>query len=149
MMVSKKIILNLHNRIKRDITKLMQFALVGLVGTILNLTVYFVMAEIFYFGLNISAIGAFSIAVSNNYTLNHKWTFCAESKNNSMNFKQFTYYLFGNLIGLLVNLLVLNVLVSINGIRFHLMWQILGIACGMLFNFTFTKKFVFANIVKT
>jgi dolichol-phosphate mannosyltransferase len=148
MMVSKKMIPILHNRIKSDFPKLIKFALVGLLGSSLNLTVYYFMTEIFYFGFNTSAIGAFSAAVSSNYILNHEWTFCSESKNNPINFKQFTHYLFGNLIGLLVNLLALNMLVSVNGTRFHLLWQMLGIACGMLFNFTFARKFVFTNNVK-
>lgn len=140
--------LNLHSQLKINFPKFLRFGIVGSIGTGINFTVYYMMTEIASLSFNASAIGAFGVAVTSNYVLNHQWTFRAENGNRSVNLKQFTYYLLGNLVGLLVNLFVLNVLVAIAGIQHHLVWQMLGIACGMLFNFIFAKKLVFQIAAK-
>jgi putative flippase GtrA len=132
----------------RSIPKLLRFGIVGSVGASINFAAYYAMTIVFSIGLNVSAIGAFGVAVISNYILNHQWTFSAENENRPVNVRQFTYYLLGNLVGLLVNLLVLNILVVIAGIQYHLVWQMLGIACGMLFNFVFAKRLVFPATVK-
>lgn len=140
---------NLHKKIKRNIPKLMRFGIVGSVGTGINFAIYYAMTEVLLLGINVSALGAFCVAVISNYILNHQWTFRSENENRPVNLKQFTYYLLGNLVGLLVNLIVLNVLVVIVGIQHHLYWQMLGIICGMLFNFVFAKRLVFPATVKS
>jgi putative flippase GtrA len=135
-----------YSHLKIDFTKVLRFGIVGSIGTVINFTVYYVMAEIATLGLNVSAIAAFSVAVTINYAINHQWTFRAENGNHPLNLRQFTYYLLGNLVGLLVNLFVLNVLVAIIGIQYHLVWQMLGIACGMVFNFAFAMIVVFPSV---
>lgn len=136
------------NRVKRNIPKLLRFGVVGLVGTSINFLVYYAMTEFASISLNISAIGAFCVAVSSNYIFNHQWTFRVENENRRVNLKQFIHYFLGNLVGLLVNLFLLNILVAIAGIQFHLFWQMLGIACGMMFNFVFAKRIVFPAVNK-
>jgi putative flippase GtrA len=138
--------LSFYSHLKIDFTKVLRFGIVGSIGTVINFTVYYVMAEIATLGLNVSAIAAFSVAVTINYAINHQWTFRAENGNQSLNLRQFTYYLLGNLVGLLVNLFVLNVFVAIIGIQYHLVWQMLGIACGMVFNFAFAMIVVFPSV---
>ncbi len=135
-------------RAKSNLPKLIRFGIVGSVGAGINLTTYYAMTEILFLGANTGAIAAFCVAVTNNYLLNHQWTFSAENENRPVNLKLFMSYLFGNLIGLLVNLLVLNALIAIAGIRFHLVGQLLGISCGMMFNFVFAKKIVFSADLK-
>lgn len=134
-----------YNRIKRNIPKLIRFGLVGAIGAAINFTVYYWAAEFAHLSVNISAIVAFCVAIVNNYILNHRWTFGVENENNSINFRQFAYYLLGNIQGLLINLVVLNVVISFAGTRFHLVGQTLGILFGMLSNFIFAKKFVFSK----
>lgn len=102
-------------------------------------------SELADLGVNLSAIFAFGVAVTNNYILNHLWTFKAENGDNTINFRQFTYYLVGNVQGLLINLVVLNFVVVVVGMKFHLLGQALGILFGMLSNFIFAKKFVFTK----
>lgn len=135
-------------RVKRNVPKLLRFGLVGTLGAALNISVYIVMMKFTSLGMNISSICAFSVAVINNYIINHRWTFAAENENNPINRIQFTYYVLGNVIGLIVNLFVLNTLVAIAGIDFHLAGQFFGIACGMVFNFVFAKMIVFTVIGK-
>lgn len=135
----------IYGRIKRNIPKLMRFGIVGTIGAAINFTVYYTAFEFVHMGMNLSAIFAFCIAVVNNYMLNHLWTFRVENGNNAVNFKQFVYYLIGNIQGLAINLVVLNLVVSFAGVQFNLLGQMLGIILGMLSNFVFAKKIVFTK----
>lgn len=135
-------------RVKRNIPRLIRFGLVGTLGAAINFSAYFAMMKFTSLGINLSSIYAFGVAVINNYIFNHCWTFAAENENNPINRIQFMYYVFGNIIGLIVNLLVLNALVATVGIDFHLEGQLFGIACGMTFNFLFAKIIVFPVIGK-
>lgn len=135
----------IYKRIKANIPKLIRFSLVGAVGAAINFAVYYWAVEFAKLSINLSAVLAFCVAIVNNYILNHRWTFARENVNNSTNFRQFTYYLVGNIQGLLINLAILNVLVHLAGTSFHLISQMLGILCGMLSNFIFAKKFVFSK----
>lgn len=134
----------LYQKIKNNIPKLIRFGLVGTLGAIINFMVYYIAVKFAHFGVNLSAICAFSIAVTNNYILNHYFTFGRENENNSINIQQFIYYLLGNMGGLLINLIVLNMVILFAGGNFHFVGQALGIICGMLSNFIFAKKFVFS-----
>jgi len=135
--------MTLLKRIRRNIPKLFRFGIVGSVGAAINFLVYFVASENAHLSVNISAICAFCVAVSNNYVLNHLWTFKTENESNAVNFRQFTYYFLGNIQGLIINLVVLNLVVIFAGIGYHFWGQALGILLGMLSNFIFAKKFVF------
>jgi len=135
--------MTLYKRIKRNIPKLFRFGIVGSIGAAINFLVYFVAAEHVHLGVNMSAICAFCVAVSNNYVLNHLWTFRVENESNAVNFRQFSYYFLGNIQGLIINLVVLNLVVIFAGISFHFWGQALGIVLGMLSNFIFAEKIVF------
>lgn len=130
-------------RIKINIPKLFRFGIVGSVGSGINLLVYFVASENLHLSVNMSAICAFCVAVSNNYVLNHLWTFKAENELNAVNFQQFIYYFVGNIQGLIINLVALNLVVIFAGINYRFWGQALGVMLGMLSNFFFAKKFVF------
>jgi putative flippase GtrA len=136
-----------HKKIKRNIPKLFQFGIVGSVGAVINLAVYFIASEIFHLSLNKSAIAAFFFAVSNNYVLNHLWTFKKETKGDAVSLHKFLYYFFGNIFGLIINLIVLNIVVSYAGVNNHFFGQVLGIFMGMLSNFICAKKIVFNKFI--
>ena len=133
------------HRVKRNMPQLLRFCVVGTLGAAINFAIYTAVMKFTSLGINISAIAAFGVAVTNNYIINHRWTFSAVNESNPLNRTQFTYYVLGNVVGLLVNLLVLNAVVTFAGIRFHLIGQLLGIVCGMMFNFVFAKKVVFTH----
>ena len=135
----------LFSRVKRNIPKLVRFGVVGSIGAAINFTAYFVVFEYAHLGVNLSAVSAFLIAVVNNYVLNHIWTFRAENGKRSVNVRQFSYYLLGNVQGLIINLAVLNLVTLVVGAHYHFFGQILGIMFGMLSNFVFAKKLVFKN----
>ena len=133
------------HRVKRNMPKLLRFGVVGTLGASINFAVYTAVMEFTSLGINISAIAAFGVAVINNYIINHRWTFARENESNPINRTQFAHYVVGNVVGLLVNLIVLNIIVTFTGIRFHLIGQLFGISCGMMFNFVFAKKIVFIH----
>lgn len=133
----------IYRRIKRNLPNLIRFGTVGSVGAVINFSVYVAASQYANLGVNLSSICAFSIAVGNNYVLNHLWTFRAQNEDNPVNFRQFFYYLLGNIQGLVINLVVLNAVVMLAGIEYHLLGQAFGILLGMISNFIFAKKLVF------
>jgi putative flippase GtrA len=137
--------LNIIAKIKRNLQKLIRFAVVGSTGALINFSVYYLAVEYLNFSVNLSAIIAFFVSVVNNYILNHSWTFSVENNGNPINFKQFLYYIIGNLQGLTINLIVLNITVYYLGLDSHLLGQILGVISGMGVNFIFAKKIVFSE----
>ena len=54
---------------------LVRFLIVGGLGTLINLVVFFIFADIFGKEKNIASIIAFVVAVTQNYVLNHTWSF--------------------------------------------------------------------------
>lgn len=132
-------------RIKRNLPKLIRFGCVGSLGALINFATYYVLVEFLHASVNIGAIGAFGVAVSNNYVLNHFWTFAAENERNPLNVRQYVYYFAGNLLGLGINLAVLNLVILNFGMEAHLPGQGAGILCGMLANFVVAKKLIFVK----
>lgn len=121
----------------------LRFCVVGFVGTVSNLLVFYLLSK--FFNINIAAIGAFAFAVSQNYILNHSWSFKSRVSGNP-NIKGYFRYVFVNLFGLVLNLLVLNLLV---GLGFNaLLAQAVGVVSGLLLNYAGSYLFVFARKVK-
>ena len=138
-------------KIQRNSAKFIRFGVGGSTGAIINFSIYYFAFDQLHFGVNLSAVFAFFISVINNYILNHLWTFSTENKGNPINIRQFIYYFIGNLQGLGINLMILNITIYLMGMDYHFAGQALGIICGMLSNFIFAKRIVFsgkkANIV--
>lgn len=132
--------MTLFARIKRNSPKLIRFGLVGAIGAIINFVVYYILVSFVHFSVNAGAIMAFFFAVTHNYVLNHVWTFDEENQQKPINTQQYIYYFAGNIFGLLINLLVLNLVVSTMGKQMYLLGQLFGIACGMLSNFFLQKN---------
>ena len=125
------------------IKKLLKFASVGAIGSVSNISIFsfLVYLDINY---NIASVVAFLFAVTQNYTLNKKWTF---KDHNTQTKQKFVKYFILNLSSFLVNLAVLN-LVVINfdeGTFTKIIGQILGIGVAMGFNFIGSYLVVFAK----
>ncbi len=129
------------------IKKLLKFASVGAIGSVSNISIFsfLVYLDINY---NIASVVAFLFAVTQNYTLNKKWTF---KDHNTQTKQKFLKYFILNLSSFLVNLAVLN-LVVINfdeGTLTKVIGQILGIGVAMGFNFIGSYLVVFAKEKET
>lgn len=83
------------------------------------------------------------VAVTGNYCLNAKWTFGNASSPTRLGVRQFASYVAANALGLGMNLAVLTATLKVAGHAYHIVGQLLGIACGMVFNFLAAKYVVF------
>ena len=117
--------------------QLVKFGLVGAAGYVINLAVFAVLNQNLDLHHSLAAIGAFCVAVSNNYLWNRGWTFEGSGRARFQPLRFFAV----SLAALLINLVVLQVLVAAD-IR-ELEAQALAVAVAMPFNFIGNKLWTF------
>lgn len=125
------------------INKILKFSSVGALGSITNISIYSMLVFV-NINYNIASILAFIVAVTQNYTLNKRWTF---KDHNTKTKKKFIKYFILNLSSFMINLGVLN-LVVLNFDESNLtkiIGQILGIGVAMGFNFLGSYLIIFAK----
>jgi putative flippase GtrA len=119
--------------------QLFQFGIVGISGYFVNLAVFALLAE----GLDVhhipAAVGAFCVAVTNNFWWNRHWTF--DAKHGHAGF-QAARFLTVSVLALGVNLVVLELLVRGGAPEFPS--QAIAVAVAMPFNFIGNKLWTFA-----
>lgn len=118
--------------------QLFKFGLVGGVGYLINLAVFALLTG---FGVHhvIAAIGAFCIAVTNNFVMNRYWTFGpGEGPAHFQAARFFTV----SLASLGLNIAVLELLIS-NHLTGELAAQAIAVAVAMPFNFLGNKLWTF------
>jgi len=123
--------------------KFTKFLFVGLLGTITNISIFYVFVDrLFYPPIQISITG-FILASIQNYIFHNNWTFLNESKKRSLSKTDYFKYLSVSVMSLVVNLSVLQfVLVQYNP-SIKAIGQLIGIASGTLINYLGAKKWVF------
>jgi putative flippase GtrA len=119
--------------------QLIKFGAVGGSGYVINLIVFGILHAL---GIHYiaAAIGAFCVAVSNNFFWNRHWTFAAGEGHAGFQAARFFVISVG---GLVINLIALRLLVD-NGMA-ELPAQALAVAISMPFNFVFNKLWTFAE----
>lgn len=122
-------------------TLFLKFAFVGSFGFITNLFCFYIFSNYFLLNVNVSSIIAFILANAQNYIFNSSWTF--HKSQHRVSFMKYIQYLSSSTIGLAVNLITLNLSIYFLGINYKFAGQILGVAGGSLFNYKFSKYFVF------
>jgi putative flippase GtrA len=115
--------------------QLIKFSITGGLGTVTNLAVFFLCADILNLPEIPVSIGCFLIAVTQNYIINHKWSFSANMQGSALSFKRFFLFLSGSLIGLTVNIIVMKSMIMYFNLPYKFIAQACGIAAGMIFNF--------------
>ena len=136
-----------YHRVRHGTTKpgnwaqLFKFGVVGGTGYLVNLIVFALLAE----GADLhhipAAIGAFLVAVTNNFLLNRAWTFREQAPDRHAA-HQGARFLAVSLVGLGVNLVVLEALVSGAGLS-ELPSQAIAVAVAMPVNFIGNKLWTF------
>lgn len=121
---------------------LLRFLFVGALGTIVNVMIFFIFADYLNFNANLSSIIAFCVAVTQNYFLNHLWSF-KKLVNFRVNLKSYIKYVFVNIFGLIVNLIVLNLILMQFNLTIKTTAQLSGVLAGTIFNFILSRFFVF------
>lgn len=120
--------------------QLCKFGLVGASGYLINLAVFSVLADSLDLHHIVAAVGAFCVALANNFLWNRHWTF--EPGDGHAGF-QAARFLAVSLGALAINLIVLELLVSGTSMG-DLTAQAIAVAVAMPFNFLGNKLWTFA-----
>jgi dolichol-phosphate mannosyltransferase len=118
--------------------QLVQFGLVGASGYVVNLVVFALLTGVLDVHHILAAVGAFCVAVSNNFIWNRHWTFDAGHGHAGF---QAARFLTISLLALGVNLVALELL--INADVAELAAQAAAVAIAMPFNFVGNKLWTF------
>jgi dolichol-phosphate mannosyltransferase len=120
--------------------QLLKFGLVGCSGYLVNLAVFTFLVENLGLHHLAAAVGAFGIAVANNFFWNRHWTF--EPGDGHPGFQAARFFAV-SVAALLINLVVLEALVSQTSLG-DLAAQAIAVAVAMPFNFLGNKLWTFA-----
>ena len=123
--------------------KFTKFLFVGLLGTITNISIFYVFVDrLSYAPIPISITG-FVLASLQNYILNNNWTFFKETEKRSISKLNYFKYLSISLLSLIVNLGILQLILVQYQPTIKAIGQLAGIASGTLVNYFGAKKWVF------
>ena len=127
---------------KNVVNEFVKFVVVGGVGTIINISILYLLTEkagVYYL---ISAIFSFIIAMSSNFILNKIWTFKENIKLGI--WKKYLQFGFVSMLALSVNLLFLYIFTEVLGI-YYILSQILAIGMALMINFLGNKIWTFSK----
>ena len=128
--------------IDNAIDQFIKFMITGGLGTVTNLIIFFLCVDIAKLPEIPVSIGCFLIAATQNYFINHKWSF-RQNTPQPISLKKWFLFISGSIIGLAINICVMRFMLW----QFKLPWksiaQACGIATGMIFNFIVSKVIVF------
>lgn len=122
--------------------QLFKFGVVGASGYVINLLAFALFTQALDMHHIPAAVGAFLVAVTNNFTWNRQWTFRAEAPGGHAG-HQGARFLAVSVVGLGVNLAVLELLVSSTPLS-ELPSQAIAVAIAMPVNFIGNKLWTFA-----
>ena len=121
--------------------QLFKFGVVGATGYVVNLVVFAALVEGFDVHHIPAAVGAFVVAVTNNFLLNRHWTFGARGGHPG---EQAWRFLTVSIAGLGINLIALTLLVDVVGLP-ELAGQALAVAIAMPANFLGNRMWTFSR----
>jgi putative flippase GtrA len=124
--------------------QLFQFAVVGASGYVVNLVVFALLTELADVHHVIAAVGAFCVAVTNNFVLNRIWTFRAQGAREHHAGFQAARFFAVSLAGLTVNLIALTLLVDVLEFS-ELPAQAIAVAVATPVNFIGNKLWTFGR----
>ena len=119
-------------------TELIKFSIVGIIGNAIALSFLYLFTSIYGLYFTYSQIIAFAIGVSINYLLNSIFTFST----GQISLQSYYKFVKGNIIALLMNLIITWLLTEILGL-FYLYSAVIALVVSFIFNFVFSKYFVF------
>jgi dolichol-phosphate mannosyltransferase len=121
--------------------QLLKFGIVGGSGYLINLAVFALLAGMLDVHHLVAAVGAFCVAVTNNFLWNRYWTF--SPGDGSAGFQAARFFVV-SVAALGLNLIVLEALVAGGGTG-ELTAQAIAVAVAMPFNFLGNKLWTFAQ----
>ncbi len=126
-----------------DVTFL-KFFIVGGLGLILNLVLFFLLADVLKVDPNWAAIITFIICVTHNFLLNHIWSFKNQVKS-PPDLKKYLKYVLINCCGLVVNLAILNLILIVFQPPLKVIAEFFAAISSVFINFLGSKYFVFTE----
>ncbi|MDR1470230.1 MAG: glycosyltransferase family 2 protein [Spirochaetaceae bacterium] len=123
-------------------TQFVKFSLTGGLGTVTNLVIFFLCADIAGLHEILVSVCCFLVAATQNYIINHKWSFKQNTENESLSLKKWLQFIAASLLGLVVNIAVMTFVLKNFALPYKFIAQACGIAAGMIINFTLSKLFV-------
>ena len=136
-------ILRLYEYKYQSLAEFIKFGIVGGTGAIVNLATVIITFDLLEIPYMISLIIAFIIALTSNFLLNRKFTFVDANEGNF--FKQYiafsTTCIFGFCVNWGVSVSLFKTIPFFH--KYYLLTTLIGIICGLVFNFIGSKFFVF------
>jgi len=133
----------MENKKTRLITEFFKFGVTGGLGTITNLLIFFFLVDLGGLPEIPVSIVCFIIAGTQNYFINHLWSFREYTGKTPVSVTRWVMFLTGSLLGLIINIAVMKLVI----LNFVLPWKFIaqacGIAAGMVINFFVSKFFIF------
>jgi len=123
--------------------KFLKFGITGGLGTVTNLVLFFICADKLKISPTPVSVFCFLIAGTQNYLINHLWTFKVESRGTKPSIHLWAKFMASSLFGLAINIMVLNLLLYFFSWSYTTIPQSLGILAGMGVNFLFSNFMVF------
>jgi len=117
-----------------------KFALVGVVNTLINLAVLYILTEFFSVYYILSSFLAFLVAVTNSFILNTLWTFKSDIKNKTAT--KYSKFFIVSVVTALFNILFLYVFTEFVGL-WYMLSQFIAIALTLMMNFIGNKFWTF------
>jgi dolichol-phosphate mannosyltransferase len=119
-----------------------RFAVVGGLGVLTNLAIFFALVDVGGLSPFIGAVAAFAVAVTQNYVLNQLWTF-RERGGGRLAAARYAQFVATSLLGLAVNLAILGLLVHSHDFALMVIPQCAGILGGTFVNFAASRWITF------
>jgi dolichol-phosphate mannosyltransferase len=135
----------IRNSEKPALVEFFKFAVTGGLGTITNLVIFFLCADLLGLYEIPVSVGCFLIAATQNYFINHFWSFRKATVSAAPSLRKWTLFICASLVGLTLNLLVMKAVLVYGNPPYKVIAQGAGIAAGMLVNFAFSKYMVFKH----
>ena len=120
-----------------------RFAVVGGLGTITNLSIFYIFVDVLHLWPNPISVIAFIVAGTQNYILHHIWTFRKIMYGRKFSFYGWFKFNLTTLFGLAITLIVLNIILFFYTVPLKVIAQACGVICGTVFNYLGSKYFVF------
>jgi putative flippase GtrA len=133
----------LENKKVSLIYQFFKFGVTGGLGTITNLLIFFLLVDIKGLREIPVSVGCFIFAGTQNYFLNHLWSFREYTGNTRVSVRKWATFLLGSLLGLGVNIMVMTLLIANFVLPWKFIAQACGIAAGMVINFIISKFIIF------
>jgi dolichol-phosphate mannosyltransferase len=130
-----------HNIKSEAAKQVMKFAITGGLGTITNLALFFLLADIAELPVIPVSIACFIISGTQNYFLHHTWSFSQNTRGTPFSINKWLLFLSSALLGLMVNISAVQILLQNFTLPYKVIAQACGILAGMVINFI-TAKFV-------